>query len=218
MFEERFRQSRSSNGEELALLSQAVIAAVADGTRLNTTPAAFGSRVRLIHFGLCVLQAAHSSHDVVRPSAGPSRRGSSFMLSPDQPGISQMSSRIGFQPPPLSARQGTGNMDDAGLWDDGTTVSGSQHVDSNHTPHELAPEQPIYPADLIGKVAAFSGERWPGICVGSLSTLRERLYRAALAWFVLPMCRYEVATSPYVVRQDFPYLVSLCRFIQVRFS
>ena len=50
---------------------------------------------------------------------------------------------------------------------------------------------------------------------GSLACLRERLYRAALAWFALAPSRYEVATSPQVVRQDFPYVVSLCRLIQV---
>jgi len=141
-FEERCRQCRTSSGEELALLAQAVTAAVADGTRLSTKAAAFGSRVRLVHLGMCVLQAAHQSPDHSR-SASVTRRGSSAPFATDSTGYSPITSRAVSVPvgtvPILSGNSGMANVatsganvvqdagdsDEGRLWDDSMTVSGS---------------------------------------------------------------------------------------------
>lgn len=226
-FEERCRQSRSSSGEELALVAQAVSAAVADGTRLSTQPAAFGARVRLVHLGMCVLQAAHPSPEHAARGAavppGSSRRGSALPhLADPLPVLTGGSSpttavpRLGglaggsFSAAP-GAPAAAGPGDDDGLWDDATTVSGSLHgAAAGAAP---AAEPPAVDAPAPPEI--FSGDRWPGVSVGSLAVLRERLYRAALSWFALPLSRYEVATSPQVVRQDFPYIVSMCRLVQL---
>lgn len=68
-FEERFRVCRSRSGDELAHLVTAMTAAVADSTRLSTAPASFGTRVRLLHLSMCVMQSAHYP-DFVREQPG----------------------------------------------------------------------------------------------------------------------------------------------------
>jgi hypothetical protein len=49
--------------------------------------------------------------------------------------------------------------------------------------------------------------------VGSVSILRERVYRCILSWFELAPVYYETVTSATTVRSDFPYIMALCRAI-----
>ena len=248
LFEERCRQSRSSSGEELALLAQAVLPALADATRLSARPAAFGPRVRLVHLGMCVLQAAHVAQGAPQggqapgapPAAGPLRRGSSFGVGSTvglyesavpTPRLGMVGATFADPATPgalaaardaADARGGGGADDDSVLWDDSTTVVSGSQAEHEEPPAAAAAAAVVAAPGLFaaaeapaGGAAVFSGERWAGVSAGSLACLRERLYRAALAWFALAPSRYEVATSPQVVRQDFPYVVSLCRLIQV---
>jgi hypothetical protein len=241
-FEERCRMSRASSGEELAVLIAAVSAAVSDSSRLSHSPAAFGTYVRLMHVGYHVLHCVQSSDSrlqqkvksqqglpvvrIAQPS--PSTAASTLPLLGmvgaslgEETGGSYSSHQSGGRPSGSHSARITGHTDNVGLsellkGDDSdaaslrTETSGPAQADTDPfvTSNGDAVDGPE------ASLKHVSNEQWPSVRAGSVGALRERLYRTTLALFARPLSHYEVATSPAVVRDDFPYITGLCRLVQ----
>jgi hypothetical protein len=211
--EERFKVSRTTNVEELAMINSAVVfASNFHAASLSMNPSAFGAHIRLVHLELCVLQAAQGASLRTLPRSmirSMRTRGqvSSQQHSDTLLGLGTVGAAIGASLDhdlslDLYYRNSSDNVDD----------DKSDNLDFKVDEFGTPTFSNSNDFQLITQVGAV--KPWPIQSVGSLSALRERTYRALLRWFELKPSRYEAATSSERVREDFPFMVAVCRLLK----
>ncbi len=278
---------RNRSSEDMACIARAVCAAVEDARCLSAAPAAFGTRVRLLHLAMNILHVAHYPYHahgaaasrfvsavastVMAPALGLPAHGEDsgggvggvidpFLETVDDPaqlfdarsnasrsGTPQlaggMDALFGIAPgggpglggPGETAGAGAAAVSAAALHDLSVSRSSASLLSTKYSvalsgglvevPLPTAGDEAVAVGDsgpegdrAAGAAAAcqrplfkaVAVDAWVTLSVGSLAVFRERVLRAALAWFALRPSWYESVTSVQRVREDFGYVTGAC--------
>ena len=239
-FRERFRISASRSEEELAVLIEAVLAAVRKPERLSVHPGSFGTRIRLLDLAMLVLHAAHEM-GMATSHATTAKQGlrslpllSDHCQSHCKLGQSvNIASHCGVHLGGVGAGNGQFAFDPAlqayaalpGKGIVGQVLAGTAEGQEMHRSQAFgAPtqvggdEQPLSSWEIAAQRTGSIGGAVSGFSkasAGSLLRLRTQIYDCLLSWFETRPVWFESATSVERVKEDWPVLQSLCQLLSI---